>query len=173
MEIWTPVVGFKDYEISSFGRLRSITTRKGARARINNGIVNGWIQRITHSYARRLYALRKDGKTYVKKAHQLVLEAFVGPCPQGYETRHVNGNSLDNCVTNLQYGTHKDNIHDSIKHGTHSKPPIIYAHLSLEQRQAIRKAQAYYGVNADLARKYHVAATTIKRIRIGRASIDR
>ena len=31
-----------------------------------------------------------------KLVHRLVLEAFVGPCPEGMETRHLNGKRSDN-----------------------------------------------------------------------------
>ena len=50
--------------------------------------------------------------------HRLVLEAFVGPCPCNMECRHLDGNSLNNNLSNLKWGTRLENQQDSIKHGT-------------------------------------------------------
>ena len=174
MERWAPVVGFKDYEISSLGRLRSITPRKGSRAKVNGGIIVGWIQRIHHNYSRRMYALRKDGKTYYKKAHQLVLNAFIGPGPKGQESLHINGKSLENNLSNLRYGTRKENHLDSVRHGTHLKPPIHFgesnsnARLSSAQVDVIRSFEPCRGLFVQLAREYNTTPTTIQRIREGK-----
>lgn len=50
--------------------------------------------------------------------HQLVLLAFVGQCPDGQETRHMNGDRLDNRLGNLCYGTPLQNAADRDLHGT-------------------------------------------------------
>ena len=52
--------------------------------------------------------------------HQLVLEAYVGPCPEGMQCRHLNGNKQDNNLDNLRWGTQSENQQDSIRHGTYS-----------------------------------------------------
>lgn len=51
--------------------------------------------------------------------HQVVAEAFHGPRPAGLETRHLDGDLLNNRSENLAYGTHGDNVADSVLHGTH------------------------------------------------------
>lgn len=52
------------------------------------------------------------------RLHVLVLEAFVGPRPSGYECRHLDGNPQNNTVENLRWGTVSENRQDSILHGT-------------------------------------------------------
>lgn len=114
--------------------------------------------------------MRKGGKTYTKKAHHLVLEAFVGKRPRGYVTRHMNGDPLDNRVENLCWGTPKENHADSVKHGTASKPPIRMGErnhmvtISDEDVSIIRSKEYKRGLYSRLARKYGVAPITISRI---------
>ena len=54
----------------------------------------------------------------VRYAHQLVMETFVGPRPEGMEVRHINGDPSDNRLENLAYGTHKRNYLDNALNGT-------------------------------------------------------
>jgi hypothetical protein len=44
--------------------------------------------------------------------HVLVLGTFRGPCPEGRERLHGNGNHQDNRLRNLRYGTHEENERD-------------------------------------------------------------
>lgn len=50
--------------------------------------------------------------------HRLVLEAFVGPCPEGMQACHNNGNKLDNRPENLRWDTGSNNCQDRRRHGT-------------------------------------------------------
>ena len=54
-----------------------------------------------------------------KYIHRLVLEAFVGPCPEGMETCHNNGVRTDNRLENLRWDTSSANNDDIVKHGRH------------------------------------------------------
>lgn len=119
VEHWKPVPGWeKLYEVSSLGRVRSlprlITNSLGVehrvRGRIRRQSSNG------HGY--QTVSLCAGGKEYRKYVHRLVLEAFVGDCPEGMETRHLNGNRKDNRLENLQWGTVVENHHDKLQHGT-------------------------------------------------------
>lgn len=51
--------------------------------------------------------------------HRFILECFVGFCPQGRETRHLDGNPKNNHINNLCWGTHSENVRDAVRHQTH------------------------------------------------------
>lgn len=53
--------------------------------------------------------------------HRLVATAFHGPCPEGMECRHLDGDKTHNAASNLAWGTHAVNIGDKIQHGTVAK----------------------------------------------------
>ncbi len=60
---------------------------------------------------------RDDGVVKTRKVHQLVLEAFVGLCPQGLVACHNNGDGFDNSLKNLRWDTLSSNNADTLKHG--------------------------------------------------------
>ena len=66
-------------------------------------------------------ALYTEGVRHELMVHHLVLEAFVGPRPEGHEARHLNGNCQDNRLKNLQWGTPEENAADKVKHRTHCR----------------------------------------------------
>ena len=62
--------------------------------------------------------LWRDNRYTTRTVHSLVAEAFIGPCPEGMEVRHRNGDQTNSRLSNLTYGTHADNMQDAIRHGT-------------------------------------------------------
>lgn len=42
--------------------------------------------------------------------HRLVAEYFISEIPNGYEVNHINGNTKDNRVENLEIVSHKENM---------------------------------------------------------------
>jgi len=51
-----------------------------------------------------------DGRNVPMYVHQVVAEHFMGPCPQGRELNHIDGDKTNNHVTNLEYVTHRYNL---------------------------------------------------------------
>lgn len=100
-------------------------------------------------------SMRRAGKKYCIGVHQLVLFNFVGPCPDGMECRHLNGNAHDNRLENLKWDTHKANYEDQITHGTvalgeRNGKSKLTADLVIELRRRVNNGDKM----ADLAREY-------------------
>lgn len=51
--------------------------------------------------------------------HRLILEAFVGSCPEGMEACHWNDDPTDNRLENLRWDTHRANGADMVRNGHH------------------------------------------------------
>ena len=117
-EEWRPVPGYEGiYEVSDRGRVRSLdriveTTRFPMR--VKGKILNPGQLVYGHMHVN----LCCSGKTIPAYVHRLVMAAFVGPCPDGMEVCHNNGDPTDNRLTNLRYDTHRSNIMDKANHGT-------------------------------------------------------
>lgn len=180
-EEWKAVKGFPLYEVSNLGRVKSLqriygrTAHHGAIQSVvwKERIINGWLRRPRkdHSYSSVYVALRENGNTHQIKVAHLVLEAFVGPRPEGTEACHNDDNPRSNILSNLRWGTHKSNVADMWRNGRGSKPPIRYgerhhkATLSDIQVLEIRfSSLRHHGWIAQLARKYRTSETTIRRI---------
>lgn len=67
----------------------------------------------------RQLSLRNSSGAVTRSVHSLVAEAFLGPRPEGQEVRHLDGNGMNNDVSNLVYGTRQQNQRDRVEHGTH------------------------------------------------------
>ena len=112
-ETWRDVIGYEDlYEISSQGQVRSLP-RQGTHGRL--------LRQPRNRNGYRQVSLRKDGKTSTKIVHLLVLEAFVGPRPPGFQARHGAGGQDDNSAANLSWGTPAQNQMDRVRDGTSNR----------------------------------------------------
>lgn len=110
-ERWLPVVGYEEYYlVSDFGRVMRIKG-DGANARAGH-VLSQVVQR---GYAS--VALHADGKLKRCRVHRLVLSAFVGQCPRGYEVNHMDGNKSNNHLSNLEYVNHSDNLKHAVRLG--------------------------------------------------------
>lgn len=58
----------------------------------------------------------EGGKYKTFSVHRLVLELFVGLCPDGMEFRHLDGNKQNNRIGNLAWGTQEQNRDDIRRH---------------------------------------------------------
>lgn len=64
---------------------------------------------------------RDDGHVEKAYLHRLICEAFHGPCPEGMECRHIDGDRTNNAASNLAWGTKFQNEDDRKRHGTTAK----------------------------------------------------
>lgn len=104
---------------------------------------------------------------------QLVLETFVGPCPPGMECRHLDGNPRNNDLENLRWGTHYENVQDSIIHGTYVRGETQgNSKLTNEQAAEIRRHLAAGVPRKELAKRFHVGRDTIRRIDLRMSYIE-
>jgi hypothetical protein len=121
LETWLPVVGYEDrYEVSDQGRVASkpyqASTRYGepcwrpARILASRKTKKGYVI-VTLN--------RSRGDSAQKRVHRLVLEAFVGPCPEGMECCHGPGGPSDNRLSNIRWDTRNENARDIVRHGNH------------------------------------------------------
>jgi DNA-binding transcriptional regulator YiaG len=122
VEKWLPVVGYEGfYEVSSLGRVRSVdrvTKKKCKTYSVKGKLLK---QTLDSHYPRYQVSLCKAGEEHLSRVHVLVAEAFLGPRPENLVVCHGARGSLCNEITNLYYGTHKDNAKDKLRDNTDSR----------------------------------------------------
>ena len=105
---------FENYSITKDGRVWSKSRIDPHRHKRKGK----WLRSKVSHDNRLCVNLYKKGKLYTKKIHRLILETYIGSCPEGMECRHLDGNSRNNNLSNLKWGTRSENRQDAIKHGT-------------------------------------------------------
>lgn len=91
--------------------------------------------------------------------HRLVLEVFVGPCPEGMECRHLDGDRENNCIDNLAWGTRTENVHDMMRHDRHNKGSRHgMAKLTESVVVEIKKMLVQGHTQKDIARKFNTSS---------------
>lgn len=109
MERWLSVVGYEGiYEVSDRGRVRSLV-RLNSRGRTVRARV---LRERRLPNGRPRVSLSRDGQVKDAYTYHLVLEAFVGPRPEGMESLHWDDDPNNNAVDNLRWGTRTDNMRD-------------------------------------------------------------
>jgi hypothetical protein len=176
-EEWRPVRGYPHHDISSIGRLRSWLSKNGRATLSAPRIVCTWIKPNGYPFA----ILYRNGKRRQYFIHTLVLEAFSGPRPAGMVVRHFPDPTRTNvAITNLSWGTYKQNTNDSFEHGTFpqgarsgpAKHPELYrGEFNGRHKLTSTEALAIYcavGKQRDIAKTFGVSQKLVLNIKKSR-----
>lgn len=174
-ETWKPVPSVPGLTASSIGRI-------------------SWQDKLKHQYPhskRSPYPVIKvKGKRYF--VHTLVAEAFHGPCPEGKEVNHKNGNKRNPSPDNLEYVTHGSNVQHAYDSGlnnrvreasseamrrAHAEGRIKHSRgesrpnskLTNETARQTKQLIAEKVPDTIIARRFGVRRETIRQIRQGRS----
>jgi len=105
-ESWRQIPGHPGYEVSDHGRVRSVDryveTKNGQR-RFYRG------QMLRPGKSSNGYFTVALGAGNSRCVHELVLLAFVGPCPAGNLAYHEDDDPTHNRLSNLRWGTPSEN----------------------------------------------------------------
>ena len=139
-EVWRPVVGRPDYQVSNLGRVRSPR------------------QLLKPTWDGRYYSVKIGRK---RSLHVVVAEAWLGPRPEGQHVCHGTNGVHDNSVSNLYYGTPKRNAADKRRDGTAQIGTRNGANKLTEQQVLEIRAIGSSMKQRDLAAKYGVSQRTV------------
>lgn len=160
VEQWKAVPAHAGYEVSDFGRVRSVDRVAVKRSSLGNEyriVLRGRLLRpfrMKHGY--RGVALGARSKHSV---HRLVLLAFVGACPEAAEAMHLDNDPANNALTNLRYGTHTENMRHIAASGRRPLTP--------ERVRRIRRLLAEGITQLRVARRVRASPYQVCRVAAG------
>ena len=102
MEQWKVVKGFENYLVSSLGNVKNI-----------NGKLKKVVYDSKNDYG--YVELWKNNKGKKFRIHRLVAETFIPNTLGKEQVNHIDGDKKNNCVSNLEWVTPKENIRHAIE----------------------------------------------------------
>lgn len=139
--------GYPNYLVSDTGQIYS--KRVGVWWRLKSSRASGKYLHV---------GLSRNGKVSNVSVHVCVLRAFRGPRPEGQQCRHLNGNMLDNNLTNLCWGTPAENVADTERHGrTRRGDQINTTKLTPEKVKEIRRLRALGVPCSQVAKRFDIS----------------
>ena len=172
-EIWRDIPDYEGiYQASNLGNVRSLPRIViGGKGKVQE-VPGGLLKHSKDSYGYHVVSLCNStgkAKTKVCKVHRLVLAAFRGKST--LIGRHLNDDKDDNALTNLEYGTAKDNATDRSRNGTKVGALGVNNGASKldESKVKIIKVRLAKGESArSVAKDFSVSPSAILKIKNGK-----
>lgn len=152
-EIWRPIQNFPLYDCSSCGRIRNHKTGRILKTNIN-----------TRGYMH--LTLRRNNKAYTERVHRLVALTFLPIANSDQlDVNHIDGDKLNNHVSNLEWCTRSENIQHGIRNG------LIKTNDYGHKRKAVRVVETneVFSSIRECARELKIDQSEISQYLLGRA----
>jgi len=133
-EIFKPIKDFPNYEISNLGNVKSLGNSKWRKEKIMKSSV--W------NKGYKMLILCKNGKEKAMQVHRLIATAFIPNPLNKPQVNHIDGNKINNSVSNLEWVTARENTQHAFRLGLMAVPKgesVYCAKLNNEQVLEIRE----------------------------------
>ncbi len=170
-----PIPGWPTYSVDERGHIFSHVRRvaKGSGQRSGSqGVFDAsvcrrlrWVD-VGQGYP--AVTLHNNGARRRAMVHHLVLEAFVGPRPDGMQARHLDGNRWNPSLSNLCWGTWEENQADRIRHGNllHGERHGQSRFKEKDVRQILERLKQGES-SANIAKEFQVSKTAVLKLKWG------
>lgn len=151
-EIWMNINGYEDYQISNYGRVKSLKNGKermlSPRLRRDGYLdVNLW----------------ENGKQKFYQVHRLVAEYFVPGYQEGYVVNHIDEDKTNNVASNLEWISQRQNT----IHGTAIERRVCTYHSNRNKTVYCTELDMTFKTQAEAARYFGVTGPTIYKVLAG------
>lgn len=169
MEIWKETA-YPGYFISNLGNLRGRSGR----------IIKTYADKRSGYLGICIRVKTSASKRKLLKIHRLVAEAFVSNPNNLPVINHIDGNKQNNCATNLEWCTQKQNVHHAFKLGlrdinqlrnyVYTKRRLTKADVEWIREHYISRDKEFGG--CALSKKFKIPNSSISRIISGESYKD-
>ena len=165
-EIWKVIPGFKRYEASSLGNIRTLNWKNSGATVVMKPALSrrGYLTTVM---------LNDEGESKNVKVHRMVAFAFLGvPSDLNLTVNHINRIKSDNRPENLEYLTRIDNSRDAWNNGMQKWKGEDNNFSKLTEKQVLEireKFIPFVYTKQQLADEYGVKVGTIKNVILRRS----
>ena len=140
------------------------------RVKAGPGTTVGKILRLkitARGYCEIMLSKNGDGESFM--VHRLVMAAFVGQCPEGYQVNHIDGGKTNNRLENLEYVTPVENIEHARRSGLMLQRGEDSSRSKLTEEN-VHEIRRRFGkeTQTEIAAHFNVCQQTINHIATGR-----
>ncbi len=154
MEHWAAIDGYRNYQVSWWGRVRNAKTGRILKLQTSGPV--------GYSFVR----LSKKGKATIHYIHRLVAREWVGNPEEKRCVDHIDGIRDNNHYENLRYATHSENSRNRKKHinGTSVYKGVSYYKITGKWKASISISGkethlGYFTSEREAAEVYNTSAT--------------
>lgn len=119
-EVWKTIKGFEDYEVSNYGKIKSLK-RTMIKKNYNGTLIPIELkERIivgNNKYMHKAICLKSKLNTLKTSIHREVYKSFIGEIPYKYVINHKDGDKSNNNLYNLECITQSENIKHAYNSG--------------------------------------------------------
>ena len=159
MDEFVTLEKYPEYAVSKFGEVKRVVAKARAPIRV-----------LKPGVASNGYPTVQVGNSLwrgTRTVHSLVAETFLGPCPDGMEVNHKDGNRLNPHLENLEYVTRSGNIRHAIYGDA-----MAYTHrnkLSESDVSEIKRLLLAGAKGRDIAGRFSISEASVSMIKRGHA----
>ena len=156
-----PIKGADNYLVSACGKIFMVKYNKPLAT---------WVHRTKWGYPSELCQLSlPDGRKHFK-VHRLVALSWIGQPPSAIHTdiNHIDGDSLNNHCTNLEWATKSQNQRHAVNTGLKGKGNILYnSELSDDDVHKICSRLVDGCRPVDIAKEFNCSTDIVRKIKSG------
>ena len=145
------IPGIRGYSITNTGEVWTFKQNKYPRILKANTGKDGYL---------RVRMVSTEGKKVTAMIHHLVARTYIGSRPDNKVVRHIDCNKTNNCISNLAYGTRKENTADSCINGDMSKVLSDITAMEIYNESICETIS-----QKDIAAKFSIHQSTVSRIK--------
>lgn len=162
-EVWAPIPCLDGkYEVSNIGRVRGLKYRWGLRKQPK--LIKSHKSRDGYH---RVVLMKEDGSNKMWSLHRLVLTAFLGKKPSNVDACHLDGDKSNNKLSNLCWGSRKENMSHIPKSERKSRKGLPKKRLEEDEVVDLMFMFSYGCNRHDIADRYGLAMTSLHEIARG------
>ena len=173
IELWKPITGWQGYEISNFGRARSVKfgKEKVLKFKLKWKRRKDRIEKKPNGAYLYLMLRNSNGKKKELAVHRLVALHFISNPNNKPEVNHIDGIKANCRVSNLEWSTRIENVDHSVNNKLHAFGESngnskLTDKTVMEIKELLAEGKL---LQKDIAKLYRVDSGLISHIKLGKS----